>query len=109
MWILFRVNCLYYRGQLAHWRYKRVLATLTENFPGFKAAVNEYIFEVAKQEAASLPGQVLPSRLSMLDVDNFNYASFYVELQTGAPVLHSVLRGSMAGPGHYTFDEVMTV
>jgi hypothetical protein len=76
-----------------------VLATLTDNFPGFKAAMNEYI----------MLGQVLPSRLSMFDVDNFNYASFYVELQTGAPVLHSVLRGSMAGPGHYDFDEVMTV
>lgn len=86
-----------------------MLATLTTNFPGFKAAVNEYIFQLAKQEAASLPGQVLPSRLSMADVDDFNYATFYVELQTGAPVLHSVLRGSMAGPGHYNFNEVMTV
>jgi hypothetical protein len=83
-----------------------VLGTLTEEFPGFKAAVNEYIFEVARKEAANMAGQVLPSSLTMADIENFNYDSFYTELQFGAPALHSAVRGTMAGPGHYNFDEV---
>ena len=83
-----------------------MLATLTKEFPGFKAAVNEYIFEVTRKEAADLPGQVLPSSLTMGDLENFDYVSFYNELQFGAPALHSAVRGTMAGPGHYDFNEV---
>jgi hypothetical protein len=83
-----------------------VLGTLTEEFPGFKAAVNEYIFEVARKEAAGMPGQVLPSSLTMADIENFDYVNFYNELQFGAPALHSAVRGTMAGPGHYDFNEV---
>jgi hypothetical protein len=62
------------------------------------------MFEVARRQAASMPGQPLPSGLTVEDITSFNYTSFYSQLQTSVPMLHSVVRGSMAG--HFTFHEV---
>jgi hypothetical protein len=93
-----------FRGQLARYRYGRVLSTLTDQFPGFEAALEEHVFTVAQKQAASMPGQPLPSDITMEDFAGFNYTSFYAQLQAGVPMLHSVVRGSMAV--HYTFHEV---
>jgi hypothetical protein len=83
-----------------------MLSTLDQSFTGFRPALSEFVFDLAKEETSKLSKQPLPSSLEMADLEKFTYEQYYDELWADAPVLHAAVSGAMATNVEYSEMQV---